>query len=116
MAKKQRKANSSKKKPAAKKSTQINYGCKDHFCSVDQRNAHVGGPGSQVTLKATNTNVTISFDGGKSPFDPNVTGISLLQGTSKTFTVANSASGDYPYGLACSTCPTPSNSPDMIVP
>jgi hypothetical protein len=110
MAEKEHKVKSPKK-------SKINYGCNGGFCAADPKKAHIGSHGSQVELHATNTDVTITFDKKKSsPFTPDAPSISLTQGTSQTFTVSTTASGGYPYVIACSTCPTPSNSPDMIVP
>ena len=107
-------------KVKAPKKTKINYGCNKGFCTADHKKAHVGSSGSQVELHATNTDVTITFDKKKSsPFTPDAPSISLAQGASKTFTVSKTASGDYPYDIACTGpngCPTPSDSPDMIVP
>lgn len=120
MAKKQQKVKSSKKTTASTKGPKkINYGCNGGFCTATPRKAHIGAPGSQVELTATNTNVTITFVGGKSPFTPNVPSIALLQGIPQTFTVSTTASGNYDYDLICSgpkTCPALQDSPDMIVP
>ena len=103
------------------KKTTINCGCQGGFCVPDQNHADIGPPGSKVELHATNTHVTITFHKKKSsPFTPDAPTISLTHGTSQTFTVSTTASGAYPYDIACTPgpqqCPTPSDSPDMIVP
>jgi hypothetical protein len=126
MAKKQKTVKKPRgKKPAGKRKTgtasasktvKLTYGCEGGFCTASPKKAHLKKRGAHVQLSATNTNVTITFDQGKSPFTPNTPNIRLLQGQPQTFTVSATASGDYPYTLGCDGCPTPSDSPDMIVP
>ena len=103
--------------PSASKTIKLSYGCVAGACTPSQKNAHLKKRGAQVELSATNTNVTLAFDGGKSPFTPNAPIIRLQQGQPpQTFTVSSTAWGDYPYTIACDGCPTAADSPDMIVP
>jgi hypothetical protein len=121
-----------KKTTAGKKTTRRNsgpkanfifFGCDaNNFCATMPTDPHLGKPGSKVYLQATNSDVTITFDGGNSPFKPNVGVIQLKQGQPATrFVVGPIPPGhaevDYHYKLSCATgCPKLSDDPEMIVP
>jgi len=125
-AKKAKKVKKAKKKGAAKKSatetakfTRITFGCRGGSCTATPKRAHIFDHGSHVELLATTTNVTVAFDGGKSPFDPNVPIINLVKGLSQTFEVSQAAWGDFSNQIFCldpNPCPSDEDNPDMIVP
>lgn len=105
-----------KKKTAAKRERiEIEYFCKDDKCKAKPRFAHLKKKANYVDMTAIDTDVDITFTAG-SPF--NETHIHIASGTTESREVLYN-SGNFPYDLACSECPTkkrPALPPQMIVP
>jgi hypothetical protein len=102
-----------KKKVTPKaKTVQIVYSC-GPLCKAQAKHPRIKN-GSTVVLKATNTDVDISFTNG-SPFKSHDTTIHIAQGTTKSEVIQGTTGKEYFYTLTCADCSNPVDSPSMIV-
>ena len=98
----------------------VSFGCRgDNTCGSTPPKPHLK-PGAAIDLHATNTDVTITFRKGESPFTPNVPVIQLKQGETQTFVVSPDTPNppaQYFYQIECASgCPVLAGDPEMIVP
>src|SRR5690349_9201704 len=101
-----------KKTTTKAKTVQIVYSC-GPLCKARAKHARAHN-GDTVVLKATNTDVDITFTSG-SPFKSNDTNIHIAQGNTKSEIIQGTIGKQFFYTLACSSCSTPVDTPSVII-